>query len=91
MKKALKSMLTLARNIMLERHFLLQIQCQVLDPPFAEADDDMTERLKQTGQGDLDVVLKRWDMTDMYSPYLITNNVQNRSTLVYKRIKIILK
>ena len=36
-------------------------------------------------------MLKKWDITDSYSPYLITNNIQNRSTLVYKRIKIILK
>ena len=30
-------------------------------------------------------------MTDMYTPFLITNYVSNRSTLVYKKIKIALK
>ena len=30
-------------------------------------------------------------MTDMYSPYLITNYVSNRTRMVYKKIKIALK
>lgn len=45
-KKALKTMLILARNIVLERAFLLQMQCQVPEPPFIEQDAEDTEKLK---------------------------------------------
>ena len=39
----------------------------------------------------LEEVLSKWEMTDQYSPFLITNYVSNRSTLIYKKIKIALK
>ena len=39
----------------------------------------------------MEQALAKWDNTDIYSPYLITNFVANRNTLVYKKIKIILK
>ena len=68
-------MLVLARNIVLERHFLLQIQCQVPEPPFAEADDEKVNNLKSSGKAALEDILGKWEMTDMYSPYLITNFV----------------
>ena len=36
-------------------------------------------------------MLSKWEMTDLYSPYLITNYVSNRTRMVYKKIKIALK
>lgn len=39
----------------------------------------------------LENLLHEWEMTDIYTPYLITNYVKNRATLVYKKIKIWLK
>ena len=39
----------------------------------------------------LEDALSEWEMSDMFSPFLITNFVNNRSTLVYKKIKIMLK
>ena len=39
----------------------------------------------------LEDVLSKWEMTDQFSPFLITNYVSNRSTLIYKKIKIALK
>ena len=36
-------------------------------------------------------VLNKWEMTDMYSPFLITNYVSNRTRMVYKKIKIGIK
>ena len=46
---------------------------------------------KQTKEPNLRDVLENWEMTDMYSPFLITNQVTNRTKLIYKKIKIILK
>ena len=45
-KKALKQMLVLAKNIVLERAFLTQIQCYVPEPPIEDCweDDDMASQ-----------------------------------------------
>jgi len=92
-------MLVLAKNIVLERNFLTQIHCQVPEPPFigtvdshsSVAEDSTRNRLPASSATTLEEALEKWDMTDMYSPYLITNYVRNRSTLIYKKIKIVLK
>ena len=34
---------------------------------------------------------KSWEMTDLFSPYLATNNVEDSTRIVYKEIKILLK
>ena len=36
-------------------------------------------------------VLSKWESTDAASPFLITNYISNRSSLIYKKIKIALK
>ena len=35
--------------------------------------------------------MNKWEMTDLYSPFLITNAVSNRTRMVYKKIMIALK
>lgn len=35
--------------------------------------------------------LKSWEMTDLFSPYLATNNVEDSRRIVYKEIKMLLK
>lgn len=109
-------MLTLAKNIVLERHFLTQIQCIVPDPPMdseeflTNMDVDISsvsgsgqsnhggvsmgrsvKREKSSSPQVLEDVTSKWEMTDLYSPFLITNYVSNRSRMVYKKIKIGLK
>ena len=37
---------------------------------------------------DLDLLMSRWKKTDEYSPFLITKYIENRSILVYKKIKM---
>ena len=81
-KQALQSMLYLAKNIVLERSFLNQIQCKVPEPPvdldMHEAEQKSLRRtskpaLMKSKEPNLRDVLEKWEMTDMYSPFLITN------------------
>ena len=64
-KLALREILKLARNVILERSFLDQINCQVPRPL-------LDDKLSTT--------------TTTSSPYLITNNIKNRSMLVLNKV-----
>ena len=98
-------MITLAKNIVLERHFLTQIQCIVPEPPMDNEDfweqdvsscsestilaqnrpkPHQSTKQAQKGEAVLEDVLNKWEMTDMYSPYLITNYVSNQADILPK-------
>lgn len=62
-KEGLKEMLKLARNIVLERSFLYQMNCKIPNP-FTEAG------LINAAE----------------SPFLITKNIENRSSLVVNKV-----
>jgi hypothetical protein len=95
-------MLTLAKNIVLERAFLTQIQCIIPEAPDEEDWDHLNDVEGQTprsaGESErlrsnntLEGVLSKWESTDAASPFLITNYISNRSSLIYKKIKIAIK
>ena len=71
-KLALRDMLKLTRNVVLERHFLMQLNCVVPSPSVSLCDHQHPSDTHP----------------DLESPFLIRRNILNRQTLVLSKVII---